>query len=192
MSQFRNVQVDPGVVGRFVKGNRKAQEIVYRAYASAVYTLARRILNDAADAEEVTQDTFVDVIRAAAKLERPEALGAWVRTTAVNHCLMRLRSPWHQRREALDADERMANGAASAQATERAMDIEQALSRLPAKTRLVVWMHCVEGYTHDEIGSAFGRTASYSKSQLARALRRLATHGGTNDERTTPANACAS
>jgi len=192
-SRFRNVEIDPGVVRRLMKGNRKAQEIVYRAYANAVYTLARRILDDADLAEEVTQDTFVDVIRAVHRLERPESLGAWLRTTAVNHCLMRLRSPWHKRREALR--DRAANGANEAvdDAADRTMDIEQALGALPSNARLVVWMHCVEGYTHDEIGRAFGRTASFSKSQLARALKALARHRGMNDEqRTTPATVCAS
>lgn len=195
MSRFRSVEIDPGVVRQLMKGNRKAQAIVYRAYANPVYTLARRILNDAEAAEEVTQDTFVDVIRAAHKLERPESLGAWLRTTTVNHCLMRLRSPWHKRREALPDDDRVANGANKSvdDGTERTMDIEHALGALPSNARFVVWMHCVEGYTHDEIGRAFGRTASFSKSQLARALKALAKHRGMNDEqRTTPATVCAS
>ncbi len=194
MSRFRSVEIDPGVVRQLVKGNRKAQEIVYRAYANAVYTTARRILNDADLAEEVTQDTFVDVIRAAHKLERPDSLGAWLRTTAVNHCLMRLRSPWHKRREALPEDDRAANGANESveDDTDRTMDIEQALGTLPSNARLVVWMHCVEGYTHDEIGRCLGRTASFSKSQLARALKSLAHHTGVSDGRsTTPATVCA-
>ena len=194
-SRFRNVEIDPGVVRRLMKGNRKAQEIVYRAYANAVYTLARRILDDADLAEEVTQDTFVDVIRAVRRLERPESLGAWLRTTAVNHCLMRLRSPWHKRRQALPDNDLAANGANETvdDAQDRTMDIEQALGALPSNARLVVWMHCVEGYTHDEIGRAFGRTASFSKSQLARALKALAKHRGMNDEQqTTPATVCAS
>ena len=180
------------MVRQLMRGNRKAQEIVYRAYANAVFTLARRILNDAGLAEEVTQDTFVDVIRAAHKLERPESLGAWLRTTAVNHCLMRLRSPWHKRRDALPEYDRAANGAneSADDDTDRTMDIEQALGALPSNARAVVWMHCVEGYTHDEIGRTFGRTASFSKSQLARALRALAQHTGVSDgQRTT---VCAS
>ncbi len=195
MSRFRSIEIDPAVVRQLMKGNRKAQEIVYRAYANAVYTLARRILNDANLAEEVAQDTFVDVIRAAHKLERPESLGAWLRTTTVNHCLMRLRSPWHKRREALAEDDRGVHrtNEATDDGTDRAMDIEQALGSLPSNARAVVWMHCVERYTHDEIGRAFGRTASFSKSQLARAFTALAAFRGMNDEqRTTPATACAS
>ena len=53
------------------------------------------------------------------------------------------------------------------------IDVERALATLPALTRSVVWLHDVEGYTHAEIGRLLGRTASFSKSQLARAHVRL-------------------
>jgi RNA polymerase sigma-70 factor (ECF subfamily) len=171
MSRFSNVDVHPQVVRRLAQGERDAQEAVYRAYASAVYTMARRILRDQGLAEEATQDTFLDVIRGAANLDCAQALGPWIRTIAVNQCLMRLRSPWHQRREELADDER-----AAAPDADRALDIDKALGRLPAQARMVVWMYCVEGYTHEEIGRAFRRTASFSKSCLARAWRELAAH----------------
>ena len=161
------------MVRRLMRGDRGAQADVYQAYANAVYTMARRILRDDGLAEEATQDTFVDVIGGAAKLERPQALTGWIRAIAVNHCLMRLRSPWHKRRQELADDD-----CAAPDETDRALDIDHALGRLSGDARLVVWMHCVEGYTHEEIGQAFGRTPSFSKSQLARAYRILAAHAG--------------
>ena len=54
------------------------------------------------------------------------------------------------------------------------IDIDRALGQLSGNARMVVWLHCIEGYTHDEIAAAFGRSASFSKSQLARAYRVLA------------------
>jgi RNA polymerase sigma-70 factor (ECF subfamily) len=53
------------------------------------------------------------------------------------------------------------------------MDLEAALERLPEVSRAVVWLHDVEGYTHDEIAGMMGKTPSFSKSQLARAHVRL-------------------
>ncbi len=53
------------------------------------------------------------------------------------------------------------------------LDLEAALRRLPARSRAVLWLHDVEGYTHEEIGALMGKTASFSKSQLSRAHRRL-------------------
>lgn len=171
MSRFGDIRLDAAIVRRLMRGERKAQEIVYRAYANPVYTMARRMLRDPGLAEEATQDTFVDVLTGAAKLERVEALGGWIRTIAVNQCLMRLRSPWHRRRDQLADDEPTDD-----LSTGRAIDIDQALGHLSRKARMVVWLHCIEGYTHDEIAAAFGRSPSFSKSQLARACRVLAEH----------------
>jgi RNA polymerase sigma factor (sigma-70 family) len=56
------------------------------------------------------------------------------------------------------------------------VDLERALEQLSETSRAVVWMHDVEGYTHEEIAEMMGKTVSFSKSQLARAhvrLRRL-------------------
>ncbi len=53
------------------------------------------------------------------------------------------------------------------------MDLEAALERLSETSRAVVWLHDVEGYTHEEIATMMGKTPSFSKSQLARAHLRL-------------------
>jgi DNA-directed RNA polymerase specialized sigma24 family protein len=53
------------------------------------------------------------------------------------------------------------------------LDVERALSTLSPTARAVVWLYDVEGYSHEEIAHAFGRSLSFSKSQLARAHARL-------------------
>lgn len=109
------------------------------------------------------------------------AFGGWVRAIAVNKCLKYLRSPWH--RSVIQLEEAGEDEAApipmvdrsslpDAQAQART-DVERALHALPALTRSVVWMHDVEGYTHEEIARLLGRTTSFSKSQLARAHQRM-------------------
>ena len=175
MSRFNEIELDEAIVRRLMRGDRKAQEIVYRAYANAVYTMARRMLRDEGLAEEAAQDTFIDVLTRAATLERPGALGGWIRTIAVNQCLMRLRSPWQRRRNELDTD---ANEAVAEGLAGRAVDVDHALGRLAPDARMVVWLHCIEGFTHDEIAAVFGRTPSFSKSKLRRAYRELAEHCG--------------
>ena len=51
--------------------------------------------------------------------------------------------------------------------------LQRALAALPASTRSVLWLYHAEGYTHEEIAALMERTASFSKSQLARGTRRL-------------------
>ena len=163
--------VDPGVVLRAQQGDMQAHESLFRAYGPAVYTMARRMLASSSQAEDVLQETFVEVIRKISSYRGEAELSHWIRRIAVNKCLMHLRSAWVSKRggddEAIDK--------ATAPGRERAdlaLDLEQALSLLPATSRAVVWLHDVEGYTHKEIGGLMGRTASFSKSQLARAHER--------------------
>jgi len=53
------------------------------------------------------------------------------------------------------------------------IDLERAFEQLTDTSRAVVWLHDVEGYTHEEIGELMGKSVSFSKSQLARAHVRL-------------------
>ena len=93
---------------------------------------------------------------------------------------MHLRSPWQRSRELIDdLLERLEADGATGPAAGLALDLGRALESLPPLARLVVWLHDVEGYTHDEIAAQTGKTASFSKSQLARAHVRLRTALGT-------------
>jgi RNA polymerase sigma-70 factor (ECF subfamily) len=172
MSRFTRINIEPDVVAALQRGDRSAAAEIYRALSGVVHTLALRLLADAQLAKEVTQDTFVDVIEHADTLKAPEAFVGWVRSVAINHCLMRRRSPWHRLRTLMIETDR-ADGASDSARLDGFGDIERALRQLSATTRFVVWMHDVEGYTHAEIAQMTGRTESYSKSQLARGYARL-------------------
>lgn len=61
----------------------------------------------------------------------------------------------------------------AAQRDSDVLDLQRALDALPPEARAVVWLHDVEGYTHQEIGRLMRATTSYSKSQLVRAYTRM-------------------
>ena len=175
MSGFSDIQLPDAVAKGVLRGDRDALADAYRVLARAVVNMAARILNDRQLAEEVVQDTFIDLVEKAAQIKNPDAIVAWVRRVAVNHCLMRLRSPWHARRSDTDADEALA-----ASAEDKSMDwvanvpnLAAALATLSDEGRTVVWLHDVEGFTHKEIAQFMGKTESFSKSQLSRAYQRL-------------------
>ena len=139
--------------------------------------LAAHILKDRQLAEEVLQDTFIDLVEKATQIREPAAIVGWVRRVATNHCLMKLRSPWHARRVTLDADDGNSVDDLESPALDSdpiALDIiEKGFAQLSDETRAVVWLHDVEGYTHREIGDLMGKTTSYSKSQLTRGYEKL-------------------
>jgi RNA polymerase sigma-70 factor (ECF subfamily) len=172
MAGFSASSLTEEVARGLKRGDPTAQAEAYRILAPAVMGMAQRILGDRGLAEEVLQDTFISVIERASTLKRPKAAVGWVRQTAVNHCLMRLRSPWQQRRDRAELQEE-ADPNQEGSRDENLRDLERALLRLGPETRMVLWLHDVEGYTHKEIARVFGKTESYSKSQLARGYEKL-------------------
>jgi RNA polymerase sigma-70 factor (ECF subfamily) len=174
MASFADIHLDSGIARGLKRGDRRAQAVAYRLLSPTIMGMAVRILQDEGLAQEVVQDTFVELIDKASTLKDPDAVIGWVRRVAVNHCYMRLRSPWHRRRSAPEDGTMEQHDPASSDARlEGYRDIERALAILPPDTRLVIWLHDVEGYTHREIGELTGQTASYSKSQLARGYAKL-------------------
>jgi len=176
MPRIADISIPESIAAAARQGDERALEAVYRVTAAPLYTLLRRLVRRPAIAEELLQETFVDVLEHIVAFEGRCPLAAWIRSIAVNRALMYLRSPWHRSLEWLDADsgrleELRTDSPAAARSTEPGLD--RALMRLPALSRAVVWLHDVEGYTHAEIGTALGRTPSFSKTQLSRAHARL-------------------
>lgn len=157
------------VVARAQAGDETALEALYRAFEGPVYNLARRICRTTEDAEDVVQETFFEVCRSIGRYRQEGSIWGWVRTIAASKALMRLRRNRYRDTDELPEDV----GERKREDTALRMDLEAALERLSETSRAVVWLHDVEGYTHEEIAGMMGRTVSFSKSQLARAHTRL-------------------
>lgn len=148
---------------------------LYCQLGPVVMGMAQRILQDRGLAQEVVQDTFVELLEKAEEIRSEQSLVAWVRRVAVNNCLMRLRSGWYRYRlfNPEPAITWAVDPASDSSRQAALRDLERALGSLPATTRMVLWLHDVEGYTHREIAALMGKTPSFSKSQLSRGHRKL-------------------
>jgi RNA polymerase sigma-70 factor (ECF subfamily) len=192
VSRLTEIAVADDIVLRARCGEESAQAQIYSLMAPAVFGLIRRIVSNRALAEDLFQDTMMTVFERLGSFRGEAPLGAWVRQVAVTRCLMYLRSPWHRARLALDraddasaADDRRGRVSSDTYARDELlrlavpdawsdqMDLERALATLSPTARAVVWLYDVEGYSHEEIARQFGRSVSFSKSQLARAHARL-------------------
>ncbi|MDH3531319.1 MAG: sigma-70 family RNA polymerase sigma factor [Gammaproteobacteria bacterium] len=178
MSKFADIEIDPAIVKRAARGDSRAHEIIYRSFATPVYSLCLRFTRVPAHAEDLTQETFIEIMRSINGFRGEAALGSWIRRIAVSKALMFLRSAWTSRGQSLgeDWDDVTPGHAAShgiSSHPDDALDLDAALESLPDVSRTVVWLHDVEGFTHKEIAKLMGRTESFSKSQLSRAYQRL-------------------
>src|SRR6266540_3609096 len=141
------------LVARAKAGDQAALEALFRAFETPVYNLARRMMRTPEDAEDVLQETFLEVVRSIGQYRGEGHLWGWIRRVAATKALMRIRRDHLRAAEPLDA--------------------ERAFEQLSDTSRSVVWLHDVEGYTHEEIAELMGKSVSFSKSQLARAHARL-------------------
>lgn len=164
-------ELDALTLARARRGEHAALEAIYARYARACYTLALRILGEAAAAEDVVQDVFVRLLTTIRGFRGDAPFGAWLKRMTANATIDVVR---RNRRHGDDDVEAVLDATSSASHDgEGAVDAWSLLQKLPTRARAVLLLHEVEGYTHKELGELFGQSESYSKSILARALKRL-------------------
>jgi RNA polymerase sigma factor (sigma-70 family) len=179
VAALKDIDVPPDVLAGARIGSERAQAALYATLAPATFGLIRRLMGSRALAEDLFQDTMMAVFQSLATFRGEAPIGAWVRQIAVSKCLMYLRSPWHRARLRVNSEADW--GAPSMEALlpvtpgprAECLDVERALASLAPTARAVVWLFEVEGYSHEEIARSFGRSVSFSKSQLARAHMKL-------------------
>lgn len=151
-------------------------ERIYRLYETRVYRLCLHMVGNTADAEELTQDTFLQVFRKLDTYRGESAFSTWLHRVAVNVVLMRLRknrghveTPLEQVVETEDGGEIQTTEAqvddARLAATVDRLSLQRAILSLSVRQRLAFVLHDVEGYTHEEIAALVGCTVESSKYQ---------------------------
>ncbi|MEJ0084800.1 MAG: RNA polymerase sigma factor [Pseudomonadota bacterium] len=156
-------------------GDAAARRVLFERLAGPTLAIIRRLVRHKAMSEDLLQDSLIAMYEHLADFRGEAPFGIWVRKIAVSRCLMAFRSPWHRARVALESwtDDTWAGPADGEARTSDLIDLDRALARLSPLTRTVVWLFDVEGWSHEEIATSFGRTVSFSKSQLARGHARL-------------------
>ena len=161
-------------------------ELVFREYAPRIYHIARRMLGNDADAEDVTQDVLVQVIRKLDTFRGDSQLGTWLHRVTVNAALaFRQKRANRQKHESHDADTdtiEAADGPVNrwnvgpeepVLAAEQAAVIEGAIGTLPSPFRDVYVLADVEGLPNQEIADMLGLSVPAVKSRLHRARLRM-------------------
>ena len=149
-------------------GDQRAFERLYRLHVARVHSLARRMVGDEGDPDELTQDIFVRAWERLGTYRGEAAFGTWLHRLAVNAILNWRRSEATARGRTeggVDAD--LVAGLRSAGG--EALDLEGAIAKLPQGARRVFVLHDVQGFKHEEIAAMTGVTAGTSKAQLHRA-----------------------
>ncbi|MFD1256530.1 RNA polymerase sigma factor [Mucilaginibacter terrae] len=149
--------------------DRKAQELLYKQFASKMLAVCMRYATDKMEAEDMLQNGFIRVFQKINDYRGDGSFEGWMRRIIVHTSIEYYRK--HHKIIHVDIEEsgyeQSVNGAAACSL--EAKDLLAIIQQLPAGYRMVFNLYAVEGYSHREIAEMAGITEGASKSQLSRA-----------------------
>lgn len=165
------------------QGDAVAFERLYRLHSRRVYSLCLRMVGNTAEAEDLTQEAFLQLFRKIATFRGESAFSTWLHRLAVNVVLMKLRKKSGTEtslEEVTEPDEESGGprrdfGAPDLTLTGSIdrLNLQRAVEQLPPGYKAVFVLHDMQGYEHNEIATIMGCSIGNSKSQLHKARMRL-------------------
>ena len=177
----QRVDADQALVAAAQAGDADAVTALVQRYQTRIYNFALALTGNAADAEDLAQETFIRAFRGLHRFRGDSAFRNWLYRIAANaaHTLrgarLRRSAVWDARLEADDVAERQlaAAGDSVERQAIRRQAIDRALAALPAGLRTAVVLHDVEGLEYHEIAEAMDVPIGTVMSRIFRARRRL-------------------
>ena len=170
-------------IRRAQQGDAEAFERLYRLHNRRVYALCLRMVGNTAEAEDLTQEAFLQLFRKIGTFRGESAFSTWLHRLAVNVVLMRLRKKTlaaTSLEEVTEPDEDVGGPRKDIGGPDLRLsgsvdrvNLERAVEQLPPGYRSVFVLHDVQGYEHNEIATIMNCSIGNSKSQLHKARMRL-------------------
>jgi RNA polymerase sigma-70 factor (ECF subfamily) len=160
-------------VERAQQADTAAFEALYRMHVDKVYGLCLRMTGNVAEAEDCTQEAFIQAWNKLSKFRGDSAFSTWIHRIAVNTVLGRIRKSQREK-DRIQAVTDISPVPETVGDSGNFEDLQQAVDDLPTGARHVFVLHAVYGYSHDETGDMLGIATGTSKAQLHRAKRLLA------------------
>lgn len=160
------------------RGDMAAFEEIYRRHHRRVYSICLRMLQNASEAEDLTQDVFIQLYRKIGSFRGDSAFTTWLHRMTVNQVLM------HFRKRTVKFEKTTEEGETPVQIVAGTSNpfkmpivdkiaIDNAIDQLPAGYKNVFVLHDVEGFEHEEVARILGCSVGTSKSQLHKARLKL-------------------
>ncbi len=159
---MNNQKLDTNLITNVLKGDRSAQFQLFELTKGMLYSTCYRIVNDEDEANDVLQDSYVEIFQKIHTLKHPEALIGWMKTITIRKAILQSKKKiYFEPIEEVDIE--------SSEAFDSWFDAEmldQAIESLPTGARAVFLLLSVEGYSHREASNMLGISENTSKSQL--------------------------
>lgn len=156
------------------KGDRRAQELVYKHFSSQMFSICRRYTHNTMEAEDILQEAFVKVFTKINLYTGDGSFEGWVRRIIVNTALTTYRN--NQRRiktSDLEGCEYAIMNYSQTEDSDAASHLYNSINMLPQSYRIPFNLFAIEGYSHQEIAEMMGITVMQSRTTVCRARTAL-------------------
>lgn len=163
---------------RAAEGDMVAFEEIYKRHHRRVYSICLRMLQSPSEAEDLTQDVFIQLYRKIGSFRGDSAFTTWLHRMTVNQVLMHFRKrtvKYEKTTEEGETPDQMVTGTSDPNRM-RIVDkiaLDNAIEQLPKGYKNVFVLHDVEGFEHEEVARILGCSVGTSKSQLHKARLKL-------------------
>lgn len=157
------------------KKDRQAQFRVYKLYYKNMYNLSLRIVNNTQEAEDIMQESFLSAFDNLGSYSGKSSFGAWLKRIVINKSLDALKK---NKYDLINLDDNLAEPADTSEEDSELIKVEaekinKGIKLLPDGYRIIMSLYLLEGYDHEEIADILSISSSTSRSQYARAKKKL-------------------
>jgi len=167
---YRNI--NQPLIDRCRTGDRKAQFELYGMDYKTMYSVSLRILGNQDDAEDAMQEAFLNAFRNIGSYQGKVSFGAWLRKIVINRSLDYLKRRRIKFEEVTERNAGLDEDAGYFGEVD-VQRIHKAIQSLPDGYRVVLSLHLIEGYDHEEISQILNISNSASRTQYLRAKNKL-------------------
>ena len=175
--KYQNIHQD--LIDGCLNGDIKSQFKLYKLYYKAMFNTSLRIVNDKMVAEDIMQESFLSAFNKLKSYKGDVSFGAWLKKIVVNKSIDTIKKKniiYSELDSSItdnysEVDEE--NYDVSNEIKDKAEIIKNTINQLPNGYRIVLSLNLLEGYDHDEIAQILNITSSTSRSQFARARKKL-------------------
>ncbi|MBO7495201.1 MAG: RNA polymerase sigma factor [Salinivirgaceae bacterium] len=168
------VDINSRLIDECRNGSSKAQFEIYKLYYKAMYNTCLRFVRDSMEAEDVMQEAFLAAFRNIDSFRGEVSFGAWLKRIVVNRSLDALRrkrldlDPIEEGRMVIDTDDYTDD-----ETVYKVEQVKKAIASLPDSYRVLLTLHLIEGYDHEEIAQIMEMSNAAVRTAYSRARKKL-------------------
>ena len=173
------INIHQELIERCRENDRKAQFNIYKLYYKAMYNTSLRITNNSQDAEDIMQEAFLDAFRKIDSYQGQASFGAWLKRIVINKSIDAIK----KRKDVLSFDDEVPE-VAEEEIREDPVEvlsykiekIREAIADLPDPYRIILSLHLLEGYDHEEIAEILNIKYGTVRTRYSRSRQKLLTY----------------